>query len=49
LKNQLEFLRCAVIILDSIKHDITSFDYDASQYTETIDMIKVGGSGVYSE
>jgi hypothetical protein len=49
LKNQLEFLRCAVIILYSLKHDITSFDYDASQYTETIDMIKVGGSGVYSE
>lgn len=49
LKNQLEFLKCAVLIIDAIRININSFDYDASQYTETIDMIKVGGSGVYSE
>lgn len=49
LKNQLEFLRCAVVILDSLRHDINTFDYDTDQYVETIDMCKVGGSGVYSE
>lgn len=48
LKNQLEFLRCAVVILDSLRHDINCFDYDTDQYIETVDACKVGGHRVDS-